>query len=223
MTRFSKPEVYSKMLETGLIPVFYNKDLNICKEVLKACYNGGVRVFEFVNRGEFALSIFKQLIKYSEKEYPELILGIGSIIDVPTTDIYLKEGSNFIVSPVLNKKMGKLCNQSQMAWIPGCGTLSEILNAEKRGAEIIKIFPAAQLGGPGFIKAVKAPCPWLNLMPSGGVDTSEKNLKAWFSEGVACVGMGSKLITEEILEKKDYLALTASVKKAMNIIQKLRK
>ena len=147
---------------------------------------------------------------------------MGSIIDASTTDIYIKEGSNFIISPVLNKKMAKLCNQSQIAWIPGCGTLTEILYAEKRGAEIIKIFPAAQLGGPDFIKAVKAPCPWLNLMPTGGVDISEENLKAWFSAGVACVGIGSKLITKEIIEKEDYNTLTSSVKTSLEIISKFR-
>ena len=190
--------------------------------MIQACYDGGIRVFEFVNRGEFAHTIFTELISYTEKECPDIILGIGSIIDTPTTEIYLHNGSNFIVSPILNKKMAKHCNRKQIAWIPGCGTLTEILYAEKLGAEIIKIFPAAQLGGPDFIKAVKAPCPWLQLMPTGGVDTTENNLKAWFSAGATCLGIGSKLISKNIIENEDYQTLTNLVKKSLEIIGKVR-
>ncbi|MFC2119309.1 bifunctional 4-hydroxy-2-oxoglutarate aldolase/2-dehydro-3-deoxy-phosphogluconate aldolase [Bacteroidota bacterium] len=222
MAKFSRIDVLSGMLETGMIPVFYNKDIDINKQVVKACYDGGVRVFEFTNRGDFAHQVFEKLVKYAEEELPELILGTGSVVDAPTAAIYIQNASNFIVSPVLNKDMAKVCNRRKIAWIPGCGSLSEISYAEELGAEIVKIFPADQLGGPQFVKSIKAPCPWTSIMPAGGVDTSEKNLKNWFSAGVSCVGIGSKLITKEIIDNKNYEILTSTVKKTMELIKKLK-
>ena len=223
MARFSRIKVLSEMLETGLIPVFYNKDIKICKEVVKSCYDGGIRVFEFANRGDFAHKVFAELIQYAERELPELILGIGSVMDGKVSALYIQNAANFIVSPVLNTEMAKVCNRRKIAWIPGCGTLSEISTAEELGAEIVKIFPAGQIGGPGFIKAVKAPYPWTSLMPTGGVDISEDNIKSWFNAGASCIGIGSKLITNEIVANGDYDKLTNIVSDTLKIIKNLKK
>jgi 2-dehydro-3-deoxyphosphogluconate aldolase/(4S)-4-hydroxy-2-oxoglutarate aldolase len=223
MARFTRIQVALKMAETGMIPVFYHKDIEICKKVLKACYEGGVRVFEFTNRGDFAHEVFAELNKYAAKELPEMILGVGSIVEAGTTSLYIQLGSNFIVSPVLNEDMAKVCNRRKISWSPGCGSVSEISKAEELGAEIVKIFPGSQVGGPKFVEAVKGPLSWSSIMPTGGVDTSEENLAVWFKAGVTCVGMGSQLVTKEIIEKGDYQKLTEECKKALDIIKKYKK
>ena len=210
------------MQETGVVPVFFNSDLEVSKNVLKACYDGGIRVFEFVNRGDFAHEVFGELNKYALKELPGMILGAGSIVDEATTAIYIQMGANFIVSPLLNENMAKICNRRKIMWSPGCGTLSEIGKAEELGAELVKIFPASEVGGPSFVKAVKAPCPWTNIMPTGGVDTSKENLKQWFDAGVTCVGMGSKLFTKDIMANKDYDLLAKKAKELTETIKEIR-
>jgi 2-dehydro-3-deoxyphosphogluconate aldolase/(4S)-4-hydroxy-2-oxoglutarate aldolase len=223
MARFTRIQVALKMQETGMIPVFYNKDIELCKKVLKACYDGGARVFEFTNRGDFAHEVFAELNKYCAKETPEMILGVGSIVEAGTTSLYIQLGTNFIVSPVLSADMAKVCNRRKILWSPGCGSVNEISQAEELGAEIVKIFPGSQVGGPKFVEAVKGPLPWTSIMPTGGVDTSEENLSAWFKAGVTCVGMGSQLITKEIIEKGDFQKLTDECKKALEIIKKYKK
>ena len=220
MARFTRIQVALKMQETGMIPVFYSKDTELCKKVMKACYEGGARVFEFTNRGDFAHEVFSELSKYVAKELPELILGVGSVVDAGTASLYIQLGTNFIVSPIINEDMAKICNRRKIAWSPGCGSVTEISRAEELGAEVVKIFPASQVGGPKFVEAVKGPCPWTSIMPTGGVDTSEENLSAWFKAGATCVGMGSQLITKEIIEKGDFQKLTNECKKALEIIKK---
>jgi len=223
MARFTRIQVAVKMQETGMIPVFYNKDIKICKKVLKACYDGGVRVFEFTNRGDFAHEVFTELNKYAAKETPEMILGVGSVVDAGTTSLYIQLGANFIVSPVLNEDMAKVCNRRKISWSPGCGSVTEISKAEELGAEIVKIFPGSQVGGPKFVEAVKGPLPWSSIMPTGGVDTSEENLAAWFKAGATCVGMGSQLVGKDIIEKNDYQKLTDTCKQVLEIIKKFKK
>lgn len=223
MARFTRIQVALKMAETGMIPVFYHKDIDVCKKVLKACYDGGVRVFEFTNRGDFAHEVFAELNKYAAKELPELILGVGSVVEAGTTSLYIQLGANFIVSPVLNEDMAKVCNRRKVLWSPGCGSVTEISKAEELGAEVVKIFPGSQVGGPKFVEAVKGPLPWSSIMPTGGVDTSEENLSAWFKAGVTCVGMGSQLITKDVIEKGDFQKLTDECKKALEIIKKYKK
>ncbi|QCK16421.1 bifunctional 4-hydroxy-2-oxoglutarate aldolase/2-dehydro-3-deoxy-phosphogluconate aldolase [Mangrovivirga cuniculi] len=212
MARYNRIEVIEQMKVTGIVPVFHHHDINICKKVIDACYKGGIRVFEFTNRGEGAFRIYDELNQYISKNLPDLILGIGSIIDAPTAALYLSAGANFIVSPIFNPEIAKICNRQKIAWVPGCGSLTEINNAEEMGADLIKIFPARQVGGPEFIKAVKGPCPWTNIMPTGGVNPNESDLKDWFSAGAHCVGMGSKLITSDIINNSNYDDLTHSVR-----------
>ncbi len=222
MARFSRIEVAIKMKETGIVPVFYHKDVEIGKQVLQACYNGGIRVFEFTNRGDFAHEVFAELIKFAAIELPELIMGVGSVLDSATTSLYIQLGANFIVSPVLNPDMAKVCNRRKISWSPGCGSLTEISNAEELGAEVVKIFPGSQVGGPSFVKAIKGPMPWTSIMPTGGVDPSEENLRAWFEAGVHCVGMGSKLISKEIIDQKDFAKLENTARKAIEFVKDIR-
>jgi len=223
MSRYTRIEVALKMKETGVVPVFYSPDMEVCKDVINACYAGGIRVFEFTNRGDFAHEVFSELAKWTTRELPELILGAGSIVDAPTAALYIQLGAAFIVSPLLNEDMAKVCNRRKILWSPGCATLSEIGKAEELGAEVVKIFPGTSAGGPSFVKDIKGPCPWTSIMPTGGVSPDEENLKAWFDAGVHCVGMGSGLLTKEILNNKDYSALTEKVSLTLALISRLRK
>ena len=223
MATFSRIAVAQKMMETGLVPVFYHPELEVCKKVVRACYEGGVRVFEFTNRGDFAHEVFGELNKFARKELPEMMLGIGSVVEAGTTSLYIQLGANFVVSPILNPEMAKVCNRRKILWSPGCGSLSEINYAEELGAEIVKIFPGTQVGGPGFVKSVKGPCPWSNIMPTGGVAPTEENLRPWFEAGVACVGMGSKLFPKPLLQEGKYDEISLKVKNALHLIQDIKK
>ncbi len=211
------------MQETGMVPVFYHKDLSVCKDVLKACYEGGARVFEFTNRGDFAHEVFAELNKWSSSALPEMILGVGSITEPSTAALYIQLGANFIVSPVFNPEMVKLCNRRKVAVSPGCGSLSEISAAEELGVEVVKIFPGMQVGGPDFVKAVLGPMPWTSIMPTGGVEPEEANLKKWVEAGVTCVGMGSKLMVKKEDGSFNLDAITNKTKEAIEIISKYRK
>ncbi|MFY0688413.1 MAG: bifunctional 4-hydroxy-2-oxoglutarate aldolase/2-dehydro-3-deoxy-phosphogluconate aldolase [Cyclobacteriaceae bacterium] len=222
MARFTRIEVALQMKESGIVPVFYHKDVDICKKVLKACYDGGVRVFEFTNRGDYAHEVFGELNKYAAAELPEMILGVGSVVDAGTTSLYLQLGANFIVSPILNPDMAKACNRRKVAWSPGCGSLTEISYAEELGAEVVKIFPGSQVGGPGFVKAVNGPFPWTSIMPTGGVTPEPDNLKKWFEAGVHCVGMGSQLITKDVIADGNYDKLVSLVKTAVATVKEIR-
>lgn len=223
MAQFSRIEVALKMAETGIVPVFFHKDIEICKKVVKACYDGGIRVFEFTNRGDFAHEVFAELIKWSISNTPEMMLGIGSIVDPGTTSLYIQLGANFVVSPVLNPEMAKVCNRRKILWSPGCGSLSDISYAEELGAEVCKIFPGSSVGGPEFVKAIKGPCSWSSIMPTGGVSPDRENLTEWFKAGVTCVGMGSQLIGKDVIVEGKYDELTQTAKSALQIVQDLKK
>ena len=222
MAQFSRIEVYPQFNKTGIIPVFFHKDINIAKKVLLACYNGGARVFEFTNRGDFAHEVFTELIKYSIKELPDMILGVGSVEDAATAGLYMQLGANFIVSPITNPEMAKICNRRKIAWMPGCGSLTEIAYAEELGAEVVKIFPAMQVGGPGFIKNISGPRPQTNIMPTGGVKPDEDNLKQWFEAGAYCVGMGSQLMVKNTDGTFNYEKIEETYKNASNFMNKYR-
>ena len=223
MAQFTRIEVAQKMEETGLVPVFYNSDIEVCKNVVKACYNGGVRLFEFTNRGDFATLVFAELNKWAITECPGMIMGAGSVIDAGTAAMYLALGANFIVSPIVDEETARICNRRKVAWSPGCGSVTEINRAHELGAEVVKIFPGSQVGGPGFVKAVKGPMPWASIMPTGGVSPTEENLRLWFEAGVTCVGMGSQLFPKDILKNKDYGYITNKCTEALSIIKKHQK
>lgn len=220
--RFSRLSVAQTMIQSGMVPVFYHPDIEIAQAVVKACYEGGVRVFEFTNRGAFAHEVFGELVKFTRATCPDMMMGVGSVVEAGTASLFMQLGASFVVSPILHPEMAKVCNRRKVLWSPGCGSLSEISYAEELGAEIVKIFPASQVGGPAFIKAVKGPMPWTHIMPTGGVAPTEENLKGWFDAGAACVGMGSKLFTKEIMQAQDWDMLRENVRKAMELIQRIK-
>ncbi len=221
MAQYSRIEVANVMKETGMVPLFYHPDIELGKKILQACYDGGARLMEFTARGDFAFEVFSELNKYAIKNLPGMIMGVGSITDAAAASYYMQIGANFIVTPSLREDIAIVCNRRKVLWSPGCGSLTEINKAEEMGCEIVKLFPG-DLYGPGFVKAIKGPQPWTSVMPTGGVSTDEANLKAWFDAGVTCVGMGSKLISKEILANKDYPGLEALVKETLTKIKRLR-
>lgn len=221
MAKYSRIEVASAMATTGMVPLFFHSDAELAKEVLKACYDGGARLMEFTSRGDFAFEVFGELNKYALAELPGMILGVGSVTDAAAASLYMQLGANFIVTPVLREDIAIVCNRRKVLWSPGCGSLTEIARAEELGCEIVKLFPG-DVYGPQFVKGIKGPCPWTSIMPTGGVSTSEENLKGWFDAGVTCVGIGSQLISEDILKNKDFTGLQAKVKTTLETIQKIR-
>ncbi|MDR0546287.1 MAG: bifunctional 4-hydroxy-2-oxoglutarate aldolase/2-dehydro-3-deoxy-phosphogluconate aldolase [Dysgonamonadaceae bacterium] len=219
--RFSKIEVLSVMASTGMVPVFYHKDIETAKNVLKACYDGSVRAFEFTNRGEFAHEVFGELNKFAAKECPEMILGVGSIVDAPTAALYIQLGANFIVGPLFNPEVAKVANRRLVPYTPGCGSVSEVGFAQEAGCDLCKVFPGDVLGA-NFVKGLKAPMPWSMLMVTGGVKPEESNLKSWFDAGVTCVGMGSNLFPKEVVAAKEWSKITDLCRSALAIIEKIR-
>ena len=221
MARFSRIEVAIKMKSTGLVPLFYHPDIEMGKKVLKACYDGGARLLEFTNRGDYAHEIFRELNIFAANELPEMAVGVGSVTDAGTASIYMQLGADFVVTPVLREDIAIVCNRKKILWSAGCGSLTEIARAEELGCEIVKLFPGGVFG-PEFVKAIQGPCPWTEIMPTGGVSPTEENLKSWFDAGVACVGMGSKLISKDILASGKFGDLKIRVKETLEIIARVR-
>jgi 2-dehydro-3-deoxyphosphogluconate aldolase/(4S)-4-hydroxy-2-oxoglutarate aldolase len=222
MARFTRLDVLNTMLELGLIPVFYHKDVEVAKKIVAACAAGGARVIEFTNRGDFAYHVFTELSRYFAQTNPQVILGVGSVVDAPTAAMYIASGANFVVGPLLNAEVARLCNRRKIAYSPGCGSASEIAEAEELGVEIVKVFPGSSVGGPSFVKALLGPCPWTRIMPTGGVEATKESIGAWFRAGVACVGMGSNLITKEAVAAGDFEAITRNVAQALAWIREVR-
>lgn len=222
MARFMRLEVVNTLLDIGLVPLFYSGDVETSIELASACSRAGGKVVEFTNRGELAYPVFTELVKHFAKAAPEVILGVGSIIDAPTAALYLAIGANFIVGPSLNPEISRLCNRRKILYMPGCATENEIVAAEELGAEICKIFPGSSAGGPGFVKSVLAPSPWHQLMPTGGVDATEASISEWIKAGAAAVGMGSKLITAQAVKDKDYEWIAKKVSDCVGWIKKAR-
>lgn len=222
MAAFTKIQVLQTIQQTGMVPVFYHSDAEVARQVLKACYEGGVRAFEFTNRGDFASEVFIDLMKFSRRECPEMILGIGSVIDAPTAALYLQYGANFVVGPYLNAEVARLCNRHLAPYTPGCGSVTEIGEAQELGCDLVKIFPAGNVGGPSFVKNIKAPLPWSMIMATGAVEPTEENLTAWMKAGTTCVGMGSKLFPKDRIAAQDWNYITEKCRFALDIIRQAR-
>lgn len=223
MAKFSKLHVLDTIRRTGMVPVFYDSDASVAFRVLKACYDGGVRAFEFTNRGDFALEVFTALMKYCRRECPEMILGAGSVIDAPTAALFLQNGADFVVGPYLNADVARLCNRRLVPYTPGCGSATEIGTAHELGCDLVKIFPAGSVGGPSFVKNLLAPLPWTMIMATGAVEPTEENLTAWMKAGTTCVGMGSKLFPKDRIDAGDWNSITEKCRYALDIIQRARK
>lgn len=221
MAQFSRIEVVHIMKETGLVPLFFSQDVELSKQVLKACYDGGARLMEFTARGDFAHDIFGELTKYAIKELPGMIMGVGSVTDAASASLYMALGANFVVTPVYREDIARVCNRRKVLWSPGCGSLTEIAQAEEMGCEIVKLFPGDSFGAK-FIKNIKGPQPWTNIMPTGGVSPEKENLKSWFEAGATCVGMGSQLISKDIIDQKDFKTLEDRVRWTIETIKSFK-
>lgn len=220
MARFNRLTVYNTVLEDGLVPLFYTPDLDTAKGVAKALDAGGARLLEFTNRGDYAIEVFRELVKYCAVEHPNLIIGVGSVEDPHTAAHFIAYGANFVVAPTLNVEVAKTCNRRKIGYIPGCGSVTEIATAEEYGAEFVKVFPATALNGKEFVKAVLGPRPWTRMLPTGGV--TPDNLTEWFTAGVAAVGMGSKLIPKDRLAVSDFDAIHEMVTSTLDRIKRIR-
>jgi 2-dehydro-3-deoxyphosphogluconate aldolase / (4S)-4-hydroxy-2-oxoglutarate aldolase len=222
MARFMRLEVVNTVLDVGLVPLFYNAEVDTAIEIVSALVRGGARLIEFTNRGEMAYPVFTELVKHFAKADPSVILGVGSVMDAPTAALYMASGANFIVGPNTNPEISRLCNRRKILYMPGCGTENEIANAEELGAEICKVFPGESVGGPSFISAVLGPCPWHRLLPTGGVDTTEESISAWIKAGAAAVGMGSKLVTAAAVKEKQFDIIATKTAQTLAWIKKAR-
>ena len=216
MSKFNKIDTINIIRNTGIVPVFYNKDVETSKKVVKACYDGGIRAFEFTNRGDGAHKVFEELMAFVRAECPEMALGAGTILDAPTAALYIQMGADFLVSPCIVEDVISLANRRGVPYSPGCGTVTEILHAMEKGCELVKVFPAGNVGGPSFVKNVLAPLPWAMIMATGAVEPTEENLSAWAKSGVTAVGMGSKLFPKEALTSEDWDSIAALCKKSID-------
>ena len=221
MAKYDKLQVLGTMMETGMVPVFYHADAEVAKKVLKACYDGGVRAFEFTNRGDFAQEVFAELVKYANKELPGMIVGVGSVIDPATAALYIQLGANFVVGPLFNPAVAPVCNRRLIPYCPGCGSVSEVGAAQEAGCDLCKVFPGDVLG-PAFVKGLRAPMPWSRLMVTGGVKPERANLEGWFKAGVTCVGMGSNLFPKDVIAAGEWTRITQLCQDALQIIREVR-
>jgi len=222
MAKHTRLEVLTAMKQIGLVPVFYDADFQTAKNVVNACADGGAKVIEFTNRGERAINVFTKLAEYRDKERPDCLLGVGSVCDAPTAAMYIAAGADFVVGPLLDEDIAKLCNSRKIPYSPGCGSVTEIHKAHILGVEIVKIFPGDSVGGANFVKAVRGPCPWTEIMPTGGISPTKESLSEWFCAGIACAGMGSKLITKELVAAKDWAGITKKVRETIQLIKQVR-
>lgn len=211
----------AKIGETGMVPVFYHKDAEVAKKVIKACYDGGVRAFEFTNRGDFAHEVFGECVKWAASECPDMAMGVGSVVDAPTAGLYIQLGACFVVGPLFNPDVAVVCNRRLVPYCPGCGSVSEVGKAQELGCDLTKVFPG-DVYGSAFVKGLKAPMPWSKIMVTGGVAPTEENLTAWFKAGVFCVGMGSKLFPKDRVEAEDWNYVTDKCRECLEIIEKAK-
>lgn len=221
MAKYNKLQVIQTFKDTGIVPVFYNADVEVARNVVKACYEGGIRAFEFTNRGDFAQEVFAELVKFANKELPGMIMGVGSVVDPATAALYIQLGANFVVGPVFNPAIAPICNRRLIPYSPGCGSVSEVSAAQEAGCDVCKVFPGDVLG-PAFVKDLRGPMPWSQIMVTGGVKPEKSNLEAWFKAGATCVGMGSNLFPKDAIAAKDWARITALCKEAIEIVKQVK-
>ena len=221
MARFNKIQTLQAIIRTGMVPVYYHADVTVAQQVVKACYEGGVRAFEFTNRGDFAHEVFEEVVKFAAVECPEMALGVGSVVDPATAALYIQLGACFVVGPLFNPEISKICNRRLVPYTPGCGSVSEVGAAQETGCDLCKIFPGDVLG-PNLVKGLMAPMPWSKLMVTGGVSPDEENLTSWIKAGVFCVGMGSKLFPKDVVAAGNWQAVTDKCREALGYIAKAR-
>ncbi len=221
MATHTRLEVLNAMYEIGLIPLFHHPDPQVAIKVVEACAAGGARVVEFTNRGDFAIDVFKVVKQNFLQADPSIMLGAGSVNDPAIASQFIMYGADFIVSQVLCPDVARVCNRRKIPYSPGCATLTELQTAEELGCELPKIFPGDLLK-PSFIKAIRGPSPWTTVLVTGGVEPTKESITSWIKAGASVLGMGSKLISKEILENKDYQAITQTVSQVIQLIKEAR-
>jgi 2-dehydro-3-deoxyphosphogluconate aldolase/(4S)-4-hydroxy-2-oxoglutarate aldolase len=222
MASKDKLAVLLAMLDQSVIPVFYHPDEEVCVNVIQACANGGCKCVEFTNRGDFASDVFLRVTRHFAKADPSVIMGVGSVVDAPTAALYIAHGAKFVVGPLLNAEVARICNRRGIPYSPGCGSASEIGDAQELGCDIIKVFPGSSVGGPDFVKSILGPMPWTRIMPTGGVEATEESLRKWFGAGIVACGVGSNLITKKLLADKDYKGLEENVRKTIALVKQIK-
>ena len=222
MANKDRMSVLNAMMAQSVIPVFYHPDVELCIEVIQACSNAGAKCVEFTNRGDFAAHVFYDVTRHFAKADPSVIMGVGSIVDAPTAGLYIANGAKFVVGPLLNADVAKVCNRRGIPYSPGCGSATEIGDAQELGCEIIKVFPGSSVGGPDFVKSVMGPMPWTRIMPTGGVEPTEESLRKWFGAGIVACGIGSNMITKKLLDAKDYAGIEENVRKTIALTKTIK-
>ena len=222
MANKDRMSVLNAMMAQSVIPVFYHPDVELCIEVIQACSNAGAKCVEFTNRGDFAAHVFYDVTRHFAKADPSVIMGVGSIVDAPTAGLYIANGAKFVVGPLLNADVAKVCNRRGIPYSPGCGSATEIGDAQELGCEIIKVFPGSSVGGPDFVKSVMGPMPWTRIMPTGGVEPTEESLRKWFGAGIVACGIGSNMITKALLDAQDFKGLEANVRSTLQLVQRIK-
>ena len=222
MARFSRLEVLNRFVEVGLVPVFYHGELEVASPVVAACAAGGLTVFEFTNRGDHAIDVFRELALRAAQQTPGLILGAGSIVDEATAALFVAQGANFIVGPSFSERVARFCNRRKIAYLPGCATATEIATAEEAGVEIVKLFPCESVGGPGYVKALLGHCPWTRIMVTGISQVTKAGLAEWFKAGIVAAGVGRDLLKKEFLDQRDYAAITRRAAEIRQWVQEAR-
>jgi 2-dehydro-3-deoxyphosphogluconate aldolase / (4S)-4-hydroxy-2-oxoglutarate aldolase len=218
----NKAQIIERIKQQGILPLFYHADKTVCIDIVKTLYANGITVIEFTNRGEAALDNFKAIAALKNESMPNLLLAAGTIKTSVQANAFLEAGASFLISPVFDEEIYNTIDLQKTLWIPGCMTPTEIHTATKAGCNLIKLFPGNVLG-PGFMSAVKELFPGVDFMPTGGVDATKENMGVWFTAGVCAVGMGSRLIDHEILDKQDYALLAQRVKQVQAIVDDVKR
>jgi 2-dehydro-3-deoxyphosphogluconate aldolase/(4S)-4-hydroxy-2-oxoglutarate aldolase len=214
--------VAQEVIQSGVLPIFYHQDLTLAAPLLEASAAGGARVFEWTNRGPGALRLFEELRERAVQKKLSLKLGVGSIVDAPTAAAYINAGAEFVVGPCLSSAVADVCNRRKVSYVPGCGSVTEINEAHALGCEFVKLFPAAEVGGPSFVKAVRGPMPWTSVIATGGVDLTIESFRAWFEAGTTALGLGSNLFAKSLLDARDFKALEQKMAQALQLARQAR-
>ncbi len=222
MASHSKADVLAAIRRNGVVPVFYHADIDTTREVARRLVAGGVSTIEFTNRGDGAIEVFADLIRWARRELPELVVGVGTVVDATTAGYVIDLGANFVFAPALSAEVAAVCNSRNIPYVPGCGTLTEIQTAYRLGSDFVKLFPAGSIGGPAFLSAIRAPCPWVQAIPTGGVEPTAQSIKAWFDAGAPAVGMGSKLLPADLVHSRDWAAVEERVVATVGAVAQAR-
>jgi len=222
MASHGKSEVLATIYAEGVVPVFYNADPDVAREVGRRLVKGGLSTIEFTNRGDGAVEVLADLMRWARRELPELVVGAGTVTDPATAGHVIDLGVNFVFAPSLSAEVAAVCNSRGVPYVPGCATLTEIQAAYDLGCEVVKLFPAGSIGGPSFLSAIRAPCPWVLAIPTGGVEPTTDSLAAWFDAGAPAVGMGSKLLPAGLVGTGDWDAIEQSVTAAVAAVTQAR-